>query len=383
MNLALRSLAPCRPSLAWIPALILASASLGAARGDIAPRRLPRANLLVFRGAQGDLLPVRSASDWLERRAEILAGMQEIMGPLPGRSRRCPLDPQIEEEQDCGRYVRRRIHYASEPGSRVPAYLLIPKDALEGRGPAPAVLALHPTDMQHGHRVVVEKIRDSYRAYGHDLAARGFVVVAPSYPLMAGYQPGLEALGYRSGTMKAIWDNIRALDLLDSMPIVQPGGYGAIGHSLGGHNALFTAVFDPRIRVVISSCGLDSFCDYYGGSPDNWQLERGWCQTRYMPRLAQYRGRLAEIPFDFHEIIGTLAPRAVLISAPVRDGNFRWESVDEIAAAAAPVFELHGAGSNLRVLHPDCAHDFAEPERRQAYELLERALSRPAQVTRP
>ena len=122
--------------------------------------------------------------------------------------------------------------------------------------------------------------------------------------------------------MKAIWDNIRGLDLLDSLPYVKHGKYGAIGHSLGGHNSVYTAVFDQRIQVVVSSCGLDSYLDYYGGDPQNWQLERGWCQTRYMPKLADYAGHLADIPFDFHEMIGALAPRTVFISAPLGDVEF-------------------------------------------------------------
>ena len=168
------------------------------------------------------------------------------------------------------------------------------------------------------------------------------MVLAPAYPLMAGYQPDLKALGYQSGTMKAIWDNIRGLDLLESLPFVRKGKLGAIGHSLGGHNAIYTAVFDPRIQVVVSSCGFDSFLDYYGGDPANWQPERGWCQTRYMPRLADYRGRLADIPFDFHELIGALAPRPVFVNAPLRDANFRWQSVDQVLNAASAVYRLYG-----------------------------------------
>jgi hypothetical protein len=56
--------------------------------------------------------------------------------------------------------------------------------------------------------------------------------------------------------MKAIWDNIRGLDLLDSLSYVKHGKYGAIGHSLGGHNSVYTAVFEERLKVVISCCGL-------------------------------------------------------------------------------------------------------------------------------
>ena len=356
--------------------LLLACASCVAAQAAEVVARLPRTNLLVFHGNKGEGLPVKSKSDWQKRRAEILRAMQEVMGPLPGKAKRCPLDLKIEQEVDCGSYVRRFITYASEPGSRVPAYLLIPKAALAGRKRFPAVLTLHPTDMEYGHRVVVEKLRENYRAYAHDLAQRGFVVLAPAYPIMANYQPDLKALGYESGTMKAIWDNVRGLDLLDSLPFVKQGRHGVIGHSLGGHNAIYTAAFDERIKVVVSSCGFDSFLDYYDGNPANWQPERGWCQTRYMLKLAEYRGRLAEIPFDFHELIGALAPRPVFVNAPLRDENFRWRSVDEIVKAATPVYELYGARQNLRVEHPDRGHDFPEAVRAQAYEFLAAALKR-------
>ena len=192
--------------------------------------------------------------------------------------------------------------------------------------------------------------------------------------MLAKYQPDVPALGYASGTMKAIWDNVRGLDVLESLPFVAGGGFGAIGHSLGGHNAVYTAAFDERLRVVVSSCGLDLYTDYYGGDPKVWQPDKGWCQVRYMPRLLHYAGRLAEIPFDFAEVIGALAPRPCLISAPLRDTNFRWQSVDRIAAAARPVYTLLGGAGALRVEHPDSDHDFPTAIRHQAYALFERHL---------
>lgn len=296
------------------------------------------------------------------------------MGPLPKPKKRCALDLQVEQETDGGSYLRRLVTYASEAGSRVPAYLLIPKPALDTKKKLPAMLALHPTEMQYGHRVVTEQLRANYRAYARDLAERGYVVLAPAYPIMASYQPDLKALGYQSGTMKAIWDNIRGLDLLETLPYVRKGRFGAIGHSLGGHNAIYTAVFEPRIQVVVSSCGFDSYLDYYDGDPKNWELERGWCQTRYMPRLADYRGRLAEIPFDFHELLGALAPRPVFVNAPLRDANFRWQSVDNIVGAASAIYRLYGVPQNLVVEHPDCEHDFLPREREAAYRFLDQHL---------
>jgi pimeloyl-ACP methyl ester carboxylesterase len=174
--------------------------------------------------------------------------------------------------------------------------------------------------------------------------------------------------------MKAIYDNVRGLDLLDSLPYVNHGSYGVIGHSLGGHNALFTAAFEPRIAVVVSSCGFDSFQDYYSGDPKVWQMGKGWTQQRYMPRLAAYAGRLNEIPFDFDEILASLAPRVVFVSAPLGDTNFQWRSVDRMVDSAKVLFRAHNAEQNLEVAHPDCGHDFPDAMREKAYQLLEKNL---------
>ncbi len=90
--------------------------------------------------------------------------------------------------------------------------------------------------------------------------------------------------------------------------------------------------------------------------------------------MADYHKRLDEIPFDFHELIGALAPRHVLIIAPRKDSNFQWDSVDRIVAAAAPVYQLYGSPTHLRVEHPDCEHDFPELQRQAAYRFLDEVL---------
>lgn len=337
------------------------------------PPRLPRDNLLLFHNDAGQPQPVKSLDDWSNRRAEIFRGMESVMGKLPGREKIVPLDMQVEEEVDGGTYVRRLITYASEPNCRTPAYLLIPKDVLAGKKKSPGVLALHGTNMEVGHGSLVG-LGKNPRGYAPELVERGYVVLAPNYPIMAKYNPDIQALGWESGTLKAVWDNIRGLDLLESLPFVEGKRFGAIGHSLGGHNSVYTAVFEPRIVAVVSSCGLDSYLDYFQGDPKKWEPEQGWCQTRYMLNLAKYRGRLAEIPFDFHEMIATLAPRQMLIIAPTKDGNFRADSVDRVAKAASEIYLLHGHADHLRVLHPDCAHDFPPEMREEGYKLFDAVL---------
>ena len=345
--------------------LVLSPASIVAEVPPKAPTRLDRTQLLLFHDADGRVVQGKARRDWEKRRAKILKAMQEVMGPLPGKEKRCPLEVHLVEEVDCGSYVRRLICYSSEPDSRVPAYLLIPKKALQ-KTRVRAVLCPHPTDSKVGHKVVVGLGGKENRSYASELAERGFVTLAPAYPHLANYAPDLKSLGYESGTMKAIWDNIRGIDLLESLPFVKRGGVASIGHSLGGHNSIYTAACDPRIKVIVSSCGFDSYLDYMDGKI------KGWTSERYMPKLLNYP--LAEIPFDFHEIIGALAPRPLFVNAPLGDTNFKWKSVDNVTHAARTIYKLYGAEDKLKVTHPDCGHDFPDEIREQAYEFFESNL---------
>lgn len=307
-----------------------------------------------------------SLQDWEEiYRPSILKRMQEVMGRVPEEHRLRPLNVRVIEEVDCGEYVRRFLTYDSEPNSIVPAYLLIPKSVLSGRAQTHGVLCLHQTHSA-GQEVVVGLGESPNDEYGVELVKRGYVCIAPPYPLLANYAPNLKGLGYESGTMKAILDNIRALDLLESLPYIKRGAFASIGHSLGGHNGLFTAAFDSRVKVVITSCGFDSFRDYKGGDI------RGWTSERYMPRLLHYYP--SNLPFDFHEVLAAISPRRIFINAPIGDSNFKWGSVDEVVQTALPIYQLYRAESNIVVAHPEVGHLFPIEMRQRAYEMIEREL---------
>src|SRR5262245_41085831 len=77
-----------------------------------AAERLPRTNLLCYANADGSIVAVKTTADWQKRRVQILAGMEKVMGPMPGKEKRVSLDVRIEEEVDCGDYMRRQISYA-------------------------------------------------------------------------------------------------------------------------------------------------------------------------------------------------------------------------------------------------------------------------------
>ena len=166
--------------------------------------------------------------------------------------------------------------------------------------------------------------------------------------------------------MKAIWDNIRAVDLLATLPEVDADRIGVIGHSLGGHNAMFTAAFEPRLRVIVSSCGFTSLMKDDVPS---------WTGPRYMPRIAaDFSNDVGQVPFDFSEIVASLAPRPFLAVAATRDTDFDVTGVHDVIDSAAPVYRLHNVREQLHALYPDSPHDFPPDARQHAYEFLDRHL---------
>jgi acetyl esterase/lipase len=324
-------------------------------------------DLTFFVDDAGSRQPIQTIADWQRRHDQVLKAVQRVMGPLPAPKSKTPLDVQTLEETRLGNFIRRRIAYhTDDPHAQVHAWLFLP-DAPEHRK-LPAVLCLHPTTPV-GKDEPAGVAGDRHYNYALELAQRGFVTLAPDYPSFGEYKYDFEHDDYTSGSMKAIYDNIRAVDLLQSNPAVDPERIACVGHSLGGHNAIFTALFEPRIKAVVSSCGFTQFSHYMQGNL------AGWTSQRYMPRIAsEYRNDPQRMPFDFTEVIAALAPRSFLAVAPVLDDNFDNEGVRRIMAAAAPIYRLYGAEGSLIADYPAGGHNFTPESRQMAYEFLERHL---------
>jgi dienelactone hydrolase len=326
-------------------------------------------NLLVIRDSAGAETQVVDRATWRVRRAHILGYLQEVMGPVPGGERRVPLDVKVIEEHFEPSYIRRKISYASEPADRVPAWLLIPTSRKPGDR-LPAMLCLHQTVSIGKDEPVGLGGKPNLR-YAKELAERGYVAVAPDYPNFGEHKVDPYALGYASASMKAIWDNMRAVDLIQSLTEVDPDRIGVIGHSLGGHNAIFTASFDERLKAVVSSCGFTSSKRYYGGNL------AGWSHKGYMPRISSvYSLDPNKLPFDFPELLGALAPRGFYTNSPTRDANFDLEGVKTCVSSAQRVYHVLGADDRIKAVYPDAEHDFPPEQRTGAYEFLDRILKK-------
>ena len=218
--------------------------------------------------------PVKTPADWARRRAHVLEAFQAVAGGLPDSSHRVPLNVQARRSRERQAHASKDHAIAAEPGDRVPAYVLIPKGL---KKPAPAMLCLHQT---------TEIGKDEPAGAGGQcepaLCATNWPTAAmcascriiprwASTPTISRPRRRRPAARSRpSGTTSA---DRRAGNVL---PEVDPRRIGVIGHSLGGHNAIFTALFDLRIKAIVTSCGFTALADDDLAS---------WTGPRYMPRL--------------------------------------------------------------------------------------------------
>jgi dienelactone hydrolase len=347
--------------------LALGLAAGGGALAAEAPANPPQATLdhtqlLAVLGPDGRIQPVQTPADWASRRQQIVAGMELVMGKLPERSGLPPPQVEVLGQTDKDGYTQVSLRYRSDEDDWVPAYLLLPAGRPAGRR-GPAMLALHQTTGA-GKKEVAGEEGSGNLAYGMELAQRGYVVLAPDAPPFGDYAFDFAKSKYVSGTMKSIYNHMRGVDLLLTRPEVDPERLGVIGHSLGGHNALFVGVFDTRLKAIISSSGWTPFHDDDVPS---------WTAPSYMPRIATVYGNDADrLPFDFYEVVAALAPRAFFSNSPRQDSDFDFHGVQKAEPKIREVFALLGAADRLQIRYPDSPHDFPPAVRREAYEFLDR-----------
>ena len=71
-----------------------------------------------------------------------------------------------------------------------------------------------------------------------------------------------------------------------------------------------------------------------------------------MPRLGFFVGHESQIPYDFHELRGLIAPRPVLVVQPQLDRDATPADVETAVDQAKKVYALYGAADKLGFLEP-------------------------------
>ena len=61
------------------------------------------------------------------------------------------------------------------------------------------------------------------------------------------------------GSMKAVWDNVRAIDVLEQLRMWTPTASASSATPRAGHNAIFAAFHGCRPWAVVSNCEFRTF----------------------------------------------------------------------------------------------------------------------------
>lgn len=322
--------------------------------------------------------------DHQKYRKEVLENMQKVMGNLPKRTAIKRSDIQVIDSVKESGFIRYNILFTVEKNEVLPLYLYVPVQIGTPKK-LPAMLVLHETDPL-GRKAVDGQGNKANRSHARELAQRGYVVIAPDFPSFGDTEDyNFETDRYKSGTMKGIFNHMRCIDLLQSRADVDAENIGVLGHSLGGHNSIFLAAMDERIKVAVSSCGWTQL-DFYNIGAEAEKKYGGrlgpWAQTHYMPLLrTKYNLENKKVPFDFNLMIAAIAPRAFFSVSPSRDANFDYKGVQAGIALVEPIYRNLNSLDKLQVRYPDDEHDFPLESRKEAYAFIDKILGHTPRYT--
>jgi len=273
-----------------------------------------------------------------------------------------PTPPTVDilGESDEGDHVRRRIDIGSVLGTKVPAYLLIPRTG----GPKPGMLALH------GHlRRAKECIAGveppppnvGPRDYGAAAARAGFVTLCPDWWGWGDrVEPGFENDGrdmcnvrFMAAAMYGvpalsimISDGLAALDVLAACDDVDETRIAAMGNSYGGRMSMWLAAFDERIAAIVASGCMNCFRER--------SLKLSSCGVQFLPGILAYG--------DVQEVFATLAPRPLMLTCGQTDALLPAEYLAVMRPVIERAYRICGAAEKLNIhTHPGGHFLPAEP----------------------
>lgn len=304
--------------------------------------------------------PPTSLKAWEQRARELREQILFSAGlwPMPEKT---PLAPRITGRVEGPDYIIENVALRTLPGFYLAGNLYRPK----GRQP-PYPAVVNP----HGHwksgRLEMEPDlpraepppappapgRGNLVAIGVNLARMGFVTFAYD---MVGYNDTSTVSHTFAGDLRAwlhgvslmglqLWNSIRVVDFLQSLPDVDPARIGATGASGGGTQTFLLCSVDDRIRVAV---------------PVNMISARmqGGCLCENGPGL--------RLGTDNVEIAALMAPKPLLIVSCT--GDWTRENPTQEWPAIRQVYDLYGAGDRTAVVQFNYGHNYNIESRQAMY----------------
>ena len=311
----------------------------------------------------------------LRRVREVFA---ECLGSLTDREKP-PLDYTVLATEDIGDgLVREKVHYQSEPGEYIPAYLLRPARPI---GPLAGILASHGHGGRYeigGAKVCGLSERDNARGhdYGLQLARAGYVVLCPDTVCFGErrnphpnrwpdyYWERVVAMREvaAGGCMarKNVWDNMRGIDVLQGLPYVDPERVGGVGLSMGSGLTFYTMIWDPRLKVGACVCSMYTEKVLY-------EQPLQHCFMNYIPRMVQ-------AGLETYDVFPLIAPRPVMMVNPTSSSEDPLAETTELYEKSRWAWDTAGKGDAFALEVFEGAHEFPTAMRQKALDFFRKWL---------
>jgi len=288
------------------------------------------------------------AGQWNTRAAYLREHVLASAGLLPMPAR-APLAAQVFGEIKRNDYIVAKVYFQSLPGFLVTGNLYRPA----GDGPFPAVLA------PHGHWAygrLENTTLNSVPGRAINLARQGFVVFTYD---MVGYDDSRQLTHTFGGKRETLWglslgglqlwNSIRSLDFLQSLPYVQRDALAVTGESGGGTQTFLLAAVDDRVKVAVPVNMISLHM-------------QGGCLCENPPSL--------RLDTTNVEIAATIAPRPLLMVSAT--GDWTANTLEAEYPAVRRIYSLLDAPDRVQAVRIQAEHNYNKESREAMYAWLAR-----------
>ena len=291
-----------------------------------------------------------TAEAWSARAAYLREHVLASAGllPLPEKT---PLRPSVFGEVRRSDYTVSKVYFESLPGFFVTGNLYRPL----GDGPFPAILSPHGhwaygrlenTPVNSGPGRAINLARQGFVVFTHDMVGYNDSQQVPhTFSGPREYLWGLSLSGLQ------LWNSIRALDFLESLPYVRRDAIGMTGESGGGTQTFLAAAVDPRVAVAapVNMISLHM---------------QGGCLCENPPGL--------RLDTTNAEIAATIAPRPLLMISAT--GDWTAETLEVEYPAVRALYTLFDAADRVRAVRMTAEHNYNKDSREAMYAWMARWL---------
>ncbi len=313
----------------------------------------------------GEAIP-KSLEQWQQLRRIVRKNLVAAIGLSTDKPGPVPVRTVREQERD-GYRIEHLVLGTIRTGDgwiEMPANAYVPVMPFGDPKPAPAVLCVHG----HWSGAKQDPVVQS-RCIG--LAKLGFFVL--SVDAFGAGERGLKtALGEYHGEMVAatlwptgtllagiqVWENMRAVDYLQSRPEVDGKRLGVTGTSGGGNQTIYSGALDERLKCVVPVCSVGNYQAYLGAA---------CCMCELVPGALTFA--------DQWQVLGLVAPRALMAISATRDAvQFSVAEAKKSIDGARRVFDLYKRSEAIRHVPIESGHDYNQPMREAMYGWMSKHL---------